>query len=106
MPEDLPVIQSSQRFRVPGITTRNLSIVVTGLVALVAILKARKSDIPKIAELIFTSHLFCVIGWALAFVILLASVVFVKLLIRFYDNGFKRVTRERDELQTKLLKIK
>ena len=104
MPEDLPVIQSSQRFRVPGITTKNLSIVITGLVALAAILKAKKSDIPKIVELIFTSHLFCVIGWALAIVILLGSVVFVKLLIRFYDDGFRRVTRERDELQTRALR--
>lgn len=103
MSDELPPIQSSGRFRVPGITTKSLSVVITGLVALVAILKARKSDIPKIVELIFTSHLFCVIGWALAFVILLRSVVFVKLLIRFYDNGFKRVTRERDELQMKLL---
>ena|SRR6266581_1547647 len=104
MANDVPPIQSSLRFRVPGITTKNLSIVIVGLVAIVAIWKAKQEDIPKIVETIFSSHLFCVIGWALAFVILLGSVVFIKLLIRFYDKEVIRLSKERDELQTRLLK--
>jgi uncharacterized membrane protein YfcA len=104
MPNDQPPIQSTQRFRVPVITTKNLSVVITGLVAIVALLKAKKGDIPKIAEMFFGSHVFASLGWALAFMILLGSVVFVKLLIRFYDNEVRRLSKERDDLQTKLLK--
>jgi chromate transport protein ChrA len=105
MPDEevIPSIQSSQRYRVPGITTKNLSIVVTGIVLIVALLKARKQDVPKIVETIFSSHLFCALGWALTFVILLASVVFVKLLIRQHDKEIGRLSNERDELQTRLL---
>ena len=104
MPEDSPPIQSSQRFRVPVITTKNLSVVISGLVAIVAILKARKGDIPKIVEMFFGSHFFATLGWALACLILLGSVVFIKLLIRFYDKEVARLSKERDELQAKLLK--
>jgi hypothetical protein len=78
--------------------------VVSGLVAIVALLKAKKGDIPKIADMFFSSHFFATLGWALAFVILVASVVFVKLLITFYDKEVKRLSKERDDLQTKLLR--
>ena len=74
------------------------------MVAIVALLKARKGDIPKIAEMFFGSHVFASLGWALAFMILIGSVVFVKLLIRFYDKEVARLSKERDELQTKLLR--
>jgi hypothetical protein len=37
MPDDSPPIQSSQRFRLPVIKTKNLSVVVSGLVAIAAI---------------------------------------------------------------------
>jgi len=49
------------------------------------------------------SYLFCAIGWILAVVILLASVVLIKLLMRFYDGEVARLSKERDELQTRLL---
>jgi hypothetical protein len=101
--EEIPPIQSSQRFRTPGITTKNLSIVVTGAVLIVALLKAKREDVPKIVETIFSSHSFCVLGWALTFVVLFASVVFVKVLIRLHDKEIGRLSNERDELQTRLL---
>ncbi len=51
MANDVPPIQSSLRFRVPGITTKNLSIVIVGLVAIVAIWKAKQEEAAnKVAE--------------------------------------------------------
>jgi ATP/ADP translocase len=104
MANDSSSIQSSRRFRVPGITTKNLSVVVTGLVAIIAILKADKRDIPKIVDTIFGSHVFAVVGWTLAIVILLVSVVSIKLLIQRDDKEINRLTDERDYLQKRLLK--
>src|SRR5213592_3468275 len=101
--EEIPPIQSSQRFRVPGVTTKNLSIVLTAAVLIVALLRAKPEDVPKIVETIFSSHSFCVLGWALSIVILLASVVFVKVLIRLHDKEIERLSHERDQLQTRLL---
>jgi ATP/ADP translocase len=105
MANDLPPIQSSQRFRVPVITTKNLSVVISGLVLVVALLKAKPEDIPKIVEMLVASHLFCMIGWIFAFVILLGSVVFIKLLIRSNDRAISRLSKERDDLQTRLFKL-
>jgi hypothetical protein len=104
MANDLPPIQSSGRFRVPVITTKNLSVVITGAVLIVALLRAKQDDIPKIVEMLVNSYLFCSIGWILAIVILLSSVVLIKLLIRFYDKEVARLSKERDDLQTRLLK--
>lgn len=98
-----PPIQSSGRFRVPGISTKSLSVVIAGMVAIIAILKAKRSDIPQIVETIFGSHVFAAIGWTLAIVILLTSVVSIKLLINRDDREIKRLTDERDKLQRKLL---
>jgi hypothetical protein len=103
MPEEPPPIQSSQRFHVPGITTKNLSVVVVGLVAIVAIWKAEPRDIPKIVETIFGSHVFCAVGWTLAIVILLASVVLIRLLIGRDNQEINRLSQERDDLQRRLL---
>jgi hypothetical protein len=104
MANDFPPIQSSGRFRVPVLSTKNLSVVVTGIVLIVALLKAKQDDIPKIVEMLVGSYLFCSIGWILAIVILFSSVVLIKLLIRFYDRGIARLSEERNELQTRLLK--
>lgn len=96
-------LESSERFRVPVFTTRGLSVIVTGIVLIVSLVRAKREDIPKIVEMIVSSHLACSIGWILAVVILLGSVVFTKLLIRFNDREVKRLSDERDELQRRLL---
>jgi hypothetical protein len=101
--EEIRPIQSSQRFRVPAITTKNLSIVLTAIVLIVALWKAKPEDVPKIVETVFSSHFFCVLGWALSIVILFASIVFVKVLIRLHDKEVERISNERDQLQTRLL---
>jgi len=48
MANDFPPIQSSGRFRVPLITTKNLSVVIFGAVAIFALIKAKQEDIPLI----------------------------------------------------------
>jgi hypothetical protein len=104
MADEFPPIQSTGRFRVPLITTKNLSVVIFGAVAIFALMKAKQEDIPIIVKTLVDSYLFCAIGWILAVVVLLSSVVLIKLLMRFYDREVARLSKERDELQTRLLK--
>ena len=96
-------IQSSERSWQAVLTSKNLSIVVTGAVLIVAILRADPKDIPKIIEVLLESHVWATTGWVLAGVILIASIVMVKLLLKFYGNELKRVAKERDELQSMLI---
>jgi hypothetical protein len=100
---DIPPIQSTISYRAPKIGTKHLSIVVIGLVVIVALLKARKEDIPKIVEILAASSVFCAIGWTLAILFLLFAAVSIWILIRVYERELARVSKERDELQTKLL---
>lgn len=96
-------IQSSQRQRTPILTTKNLSIAVTGLVLVIALLKARREDIPKIVEILFGSHTFAAVGWVLAVVFLLGGAIFTKLQDRLHQREIARMANERDELQKQLL---
>lgn len=96
-------IQSSQQYRVPGLATRNLSVVVTGIVAIVALFRAKQEDIPKIVEILVGSKTFAIVGWALAIIFLLVGAILITLLIFNNDREIKRLTKERDDLQTRLL---
>jgi uncharacterized membrane protein YozB (DUF420 family) len=96
-------IQSSKRPRTPVLTTKNLSIVVTGLVLVVALLKADTKDIPEVVKILFGSDTFTVVGWTLAVVFLLGGAIFVKLQDRLHQREISRVSGERDELQKLLL---
>ena len=102
MPKPKP-IQSSARPRPPLLTTKNLSILVTGAVLIVALLKADSKDIPKIVETLTTSNTFAIVGWVLAAVFLLGSSIFIWLLVRFYGREMTRLAAERDSLQSRLL---
>jgi hypothetical protein len=75
-----------------------------GAVFIVALLKAKQEDIPLIVKMLVESHLFCATGWILTIVILLASVILVLLLKSTFREEIKRLSRERDELQRKLIK--
>lgn len=96
-------IQSSHTFPVRSLASRNLSVLVCGLVVLYALYKAKSEDVPKIVETIFGSHTFAFAGWILAIAILVASAVLIKLLIRNNDREVKRLTDERNDLQRRLL---
>ena len=104
MANDVPPIQSSLRFRIPVISSGKLSIFVTGAFLVVAVLRCNQGDVPKIVEMVVSSYFFFTLGWMLAVVVLVGAVVFIKLIIRFYDREVARIAKERDELQTKLLK--
>lgn len=81
---------------------------VTGILAAlilgsITLLRCAPEDIPKVAATIFTSNLFNWIGWIIATIVLLTTIVFLR-----YDHNIKareldRVCKERDLLQEKLL---
>lgn len=96
-------IQSSERSWPAVLTSKNLSIVITGAVLIVAILKAERKDVPEIIRILLESQVWATTGWVIAVVILLSSIVMIKLLVRFYDQELKRVAKERDELQSILI---
>jgi hypothetical protein len=99
-------IQSSERLRHPVLTSKNLSIVVTGAILIVALLKADSKDVPEIVKTVVSSNTMAIVGWTLAIVLLIGSVVFIRLLIKFYDQEMKRIARERDYLQAILIERK
>jgi len=75
-----------------------------GIVLIVALLKAKREDIPLIVKMLVDSHVFCATGWILAIVIVLTSVILVLLLKSTFREGIERLARERDDLQKKLIK--
>jgi high-affinity nickel permease len=102
-----PALQSSHQGRpisVKFFTTRNLSILVIGLVLVVAMIRADANDIPKIVETLAGSRSTAVIGWSIAFVILAAAVIFIKMMSHIYEKEIERLCKERDKLQSTLLK--
>jgi hypothetical protein len=101
-----PAIQSSAPPAVINakfFNTRNLSIVVSGLVLTVALLKADSKDIPKIVDTIVNSQHISIIGWIIAGIILIASVACIKIMSKIYDKEIERLVNERDQLQKLLL---
>ncbi len=70
MADESPHIQSSRWFRISTLSTGKLSVVVTGVFAIIAILRCKREDIPKVVDAVISSHLFCILGWMLAVLIL------------------------------------
>lgn len=103
MPPNEHAIQSSERHRPPVLTSKNISIVVTGAVLIVALFKADSKDIPQIVDTLVQSNVWAAVGWTLAGAFLFAAAVIVKLLTRLHDKEMKRITTERDGLQSMLL---
>lgn len=104
MADEPMALQSSESHRVSILTTRNLSVVLSAIVVIVALLKAKQDDIPKIVQTLVGSNTFAAVGWTLAAVFLIGGVVSIKLLITTHDKEVARIYKERDELQTKLLR--
>lgn len=75
-----------------------------GAVAIIALIRAKREDIPLIVKMLVDSYGFCATGWILAIVIVLASVILVKLLRNTFREEIERLTAERDELQRRLIK--
>jgi len=93
----------SQPIVVRFFTTRNLSVLIAGLVLIIAMFRADQKDIPVIVQTLVDSRSTAVIGWALAFIILIVAVVFVRLLSHIYEKEIERICKERDKLQNRLM---
>ena len=59
--------------------------------------------IPQIVQILTGSHTTAVIGWSVAFIILVTAIVFIRLMSHIYEKEIERLSSERDKLQTKLL---
>jgi len=101
-----PALQSSKQGR-PVVarffTTRNLSVVIIGLVLIIAICRADPKDIPGIVQTLVNSRSAVIVGWAIAAIILIAAIVMLRLLSYVYEKEIERLCKERDKLQNKLL---
>jgi p-aminobenzoyl-glutamate transporter AbgT len=96
-------IQSSRSPWNATISTKSLSVVVTGIVMLVALIKAEPKDIPEMVRIMVGSSPFCAVGWVLAVVFLVVGIIFVVTLRNIHEQEIKRLAQERDKLQSKLL---
>jgi len=101
-----PALQSSKSGQ-PTVarffTTRNLSVVIVGAVLIIAMFRADSKDIPAIVQTLVDSRSTAIIGWAIAAIVLLGSIVVIRLLSHVYENEIERICKERDKLQNKLL---
>jgi len=83
--------------------TRNLAIIVTGLVFIVALIKAQRQDVPQIVQTICSSRDIAIIGWGFAVFILVVAIALLRIVCSIYDKEMDRLVKERDRLQEKLL---
>jgi hypothetical protein len=98
-------IQSSRSRLIPTISTKSLSVLVTGMVMLAAIIKADPKDIPIMVRAMVESSPWATVGWVLAIVFLIGGLVFVVTLSKVQGAEITRLAKERDKLQNKLLDI-
>jgi len=77
--------------------------VVTGAVVIVGLLRAKQEDIPKMFQMLFASDLWCALGWIVAVLIVVCSIILVRLVMRIDGMEIDRLAKERDELQKRLL---
>jgi len=96
-------LQSSARNWQPVLTSKNLSIIVVGIVLIVAIIMADPKDVPKIVDIVVGSHVWATTGWVLAVIFLIAGIALMKLLMTIYDKEIDRIAKERDYLQNILI---
>ena len=69
----------------------------------IALMRAKQEDIPKVLSAIFTSKVFCWMGWGVAILILLFSLILASIMWKIHQRELDRVCEERDRLQEKLL---
>jgi hypothetical protein len=70
---------------------------------LACVLKAPQEKIPEIIKTLVDQPLvWCFLGWFVAGILLISSIVFFFLMRRMYVNEIDRIRHKRDELQEKL----
>jgi uncharacterized membrane protein (DUF485 family) len=54
-------------------------------------------------QMLFASDLWCALGWIVAVLIVVCSIILVRLVMRIDGMEIDRLAKERDELQKRLL---
>jgi hypothetical protein len=103
VPASLQSSNSPTHRRAYFLSTKNLSLVIVGVILIYAMYRADTKDIPKIVEIVFESHVATALGWGFAVMILAIAVVFHRLSAAIYEKEIARITKERDRLQELLL---
>jgi hypothetical protein len=70
---------------------------------MMALYRADPKDIPKIVETVFGSHTFSAIGWSIAALSIIGSIIMIRFLNSQSNKEIQRLVDERNDLQTKLL---
>lgn len=97
-------LQTSDRpVRAHFLNTKGLAVIVTGCVFIVALLRARPSDIPLIVKDFARSYFVDILGWLMAFIILIVATIFIGFMRKDHQSEIARLAKERDDLQGKLL---
>lgn len=98
-----PAIQSSGSRQTPTISTKSLSVLVTGIVMLVGLLRCEQKDIPEMFKIFIGSNSYAVVGWVLAVLFLIGGISFTVILNKLHRGEIDRLAAERDKLQSVLL---
>lgn len=97
-------LQTSDRpVRGHFLNTKGLTVIVTGGVIIVALLRARRSDLPLIVNDFARSYFVDISGWLMAFIILIVAIIFIWFMRKDHQGEIARLAKERDDLQGKLL---
>jgi hypothetical protein len=72
------------------------------LAILVLVFKTRPADVPAVIKPIaevFSEQFAAILGWIIAIIVVIFSIILVKAMRSFYNGEIKRVAKERDGLQ-------
>jgi len=96
----------AQAFRDIGLrilSTGRFAPLLVFILLFVALLKAPSDKMPEIIKILVEQPLvWCFLGWLVAGILLISSIIFFFLMRRMYLNEIDRIRTKRDELQEKL----
>lgn len=104
MAKDPTKLQTSKmRLPMRVLNTKGLAIIMVGAVVIVALFRARRSDVPVIVKDFLGSSFVYGSGWLVAAIILVISLICFRVVFTDHRNEVDRIAKERDRLQNKLL---
>lgn len=96
-------IQSSRSYPRFTLTTQGLTVVLSAIVLIIALLKCDSKDVPKIIDSLVGTSAWPIIGWTLAIVFLIFGAIIVELQRRSYTREIDRLVQDRNDLQKRLM---